>query len=44
VSKPNRKESFPWLLLLGLLGSIYLFWVLPLQIGLSAPKVEFTDK
>jgi hypothetical protein len=49
VSKPKRRviaaksEPFPWLLFLLLLASIYLFWILPVQIGTPVPRVEFSD-
>jgi hypothetical protein len=43
VAKPQgrRAKRFPWLLLLALLGSIYVFWVLPRQIGPRRVKAEF---
>ena len=49
VSNPKRRvlaaksEPFPWLLFLILLASIYLFWVLPFQLGTTIPRVEFSD-
>ncbi|HEY0868322.1 MAG TPA: hypothetical protein VGE01_13135 [Fimbriimonas sp.] len=39
--RPVRRERFPWLLLLAVLGTIYLFWILPRQIGPKPVQVEF---
>lgn len=35
------KRRFPWLPLILLLGSIYLFWILPYQLGDRPVEVEF---
>lgn len=34
-------KKFPWLLLILLLGSLYVFWVLPFQLGSRPVRVEF---
>jgi len=39
--KPKR--TFPWVLFLLLLGSIYAFWVLPAQQGVRKVEVEFVS-
>lgn len=40
----SRKGRFPWLPLLALLGTIYIFWVLPYQLGDRPIEVEFANK
>jgi hypothetical protein len=42
-SQRRRKERFPWLLLLLLLGSVYLFWGLPYQLGSRPVQVDFVE-
>jgi hypothetical protein len=37
----SKSETFPWLPLLLFLASIYIFWVLPRQLGSQPPKVQF---
>lgn len=37
----GRQETFPWALWLLLLGSIYVFWVLPRQLPQAPVKAEF---
>ena len=44
MNAPKRKLKFPWLALLVLLGSLYLFWVLPGQLGSKPVEVEFSSK
>ncbi|HRI43361.1 MAG TPA: hypothetical protein PLL78_05615 [Fimbriimonadaceae bacterium] len=39
--RPTRERRFPWLPLVLLLVSLYLFWVLPHQLGDRPVKVEF---
>src|SRR6185312_15382609 len=36
------REKFPWLLLLALLLSIFVFWILPRRQGSAPVQVEFT--
>jgi hypothetical protein len=38
----KRKEKFPWILLVVLALTTYLFWILPLQLGPRPVKVEFS--
>ncbi|MBW7929207.1 MAG: hypothetical protein H3C58_14205 [Fimbriimonadaceae bacterium] len=43
---PTRKPS-PWpfvVPILVLLASLYLFWVLPFQLGEREPQIEFADE
>jgi len=40
ASRVRAKRKFPWLALLLLLGSVYLFWVLPRQLPDLPVKVE----
>lgn len=42
-STSGRRKRFPWIPLLALLGTIYLFWVLPHQLGDRPIDVEFTN-
>jgi hypothetical protein len=42
-STGKRKEPFTWVLWLVLLGSIYLFWVLPHQLPKAPVKVDFGE-
>lgn len=37
------KRRFPWLPLVLLLGTIYVFWVLPAQLGDRPVKVQFDE-
>ena len=37
----RKKPPFPWVLLLLLLGSVYLFWILPVQLGPRPIQVDF---
>ncbi|HWD40247.1 MAG TPA: hypothetical protein VG944_15470 [Fimbriimonas sp.] len=39
--QPSKKAGFPWLLFLLFVASVYLFWVLPYQLGTPVPKVKF---
>jgi hypothetical protein len=41
IDKKKKKERFPWLLFLALIGTIYLFWILPRQRGPQPVQVEF---
>lgn len=41
VQKGVRQRRFPWLLLILLLGSIYVFWIMPYQRGDRPVQVEF---
>ncbi len=43
VTTPKHRR-FPWLLLLLLIGSVYLFWVMPYQRGDRPVQVEFESK
>ena len=45
-TKRSQKQdpSIPWMPLLLLLISIYLFWILPVQWGDAPVRVEFADK
>ena len=42
-SAGKKSDPFPWVLWLVLLGSIYLFWVLPHQLPKAPVKVEYDD-
>ena len=44
VKAPKRKPKFPWLALIVLIASIYVFWVLPSQLGDKPVDVEFSSK
>ena len=37
----KKKPPFPWLLCLVFLGTVYLFWILPLQLGPRPVRVDF---
>jgi cell division septal protein FtsQ len=39
----KAKPRFPWLLLLVLLATVYLFWILPHQLGPRPVQVEFGE-
>jgi hypothetical protein len=39
--KAKPKRRFPWVLFLLLLASVYVFWILPLQIGPRPVHVQF---
>ncbi|HMS56607.1 MAG TPA: hypothetical protein PKA27_14530 [Fimbriimonadaceae bacterium] len=39
-----KKSKFPWLPLVLLLSSVYLFWILPFQWGEQPVKVEFVSE
>jgi len=39
--KPRRKSNIPWWPIILLLASVYLFWVLPHQLGDRPVDVEF---
>lgn len=39
--QPTPRKRFPWLALILLLGSIYLFWIYPYQMGDRPVEVEF---
>ena len=46
MSKPETRRRvttrpFPWLLLLVFLATVYIFWVLPRQLGDHPVKVDF---
>ena len=42
VSAPKSgKPKFPWLLLLALIATVYIFWILPYQLGPRPVRVEF---
>ncbi len=41
--KKKRKSPLPWLLALALLGSLYAFWVLPMQLGKRPVQVDFPE-
>jgi len=41
ASGKKRQERFPWLVLLALLATVYLFWILPRQLGPQPVKVDF---
>lgn len=40
--KASRKRGFPWLPLILLAASVYVFWILPRQFPARAVQVEFT--
>ena len=44
VKAPKRRQGFPWLALIVFLGTVYLFWILPYQLGDKPVDVEFSDK
>lgn len=41
VHEKRRRARFPWIPLILLLGTIYLFWVLPRMMPAKPVKVEF---
>lgn len=44
-SAPKKgKEKYPWLLLLLFLASVYIFWILPYQLGPRPVRVEFAER
>ncbi len=38
----KRQERFPWVLLLVFVLTIYLFWIMPLQMGSRPVDVQFS--
>ncbi|HRF59495.1 MAG TPA: hypothetical protein PLH94_06210 [Fimbriimonadaceae bacterium] len=42
--KPASRKAFPWLPLLILIASLYVFWILPMQLGDRPVRVEFDRK
>lgn len=42
--RTTKRTKFPWLPLVLFLGTLFLFWVLPGQLGEKPIQVEFSDK
>ena len=40
----RAKPKYPWVLLLLLIASVYVFWVLPIQLGTRPVRVEFAGE
>jgi hypothetical protein len=43
VRRPKKRRSTAWIAFILLLASIYVFWVLPYQLGSHPVRVEFTQ-